>query len=115
MARLAGIFYGPVIRLQGRLKKDDGGLAAGHVGNFVNFFWGQGAAQERLFPIREPLFHDLVPADIVVSDLLGDVPPVGHLIQVDVKGGLPQVLQSLFRGEAQGRAPSRMPASSSWV
>ena len=91
-----------IILIEGRFHQHDGGQAAGYVDDFFHLVRGQGAAQEGLFPVGEPLLDDLVAADVVVPDLLGDVPPVGPVVQVNVIGGLPQVLQGLLRGEAQG-------------
>lgn len=91
-------FDGAVVFVEGGLKKDDGGEAAGHFGDVLDLFHFHGAAEDLLLAVAEPFFDDLVSADVVVPDVGGDVFPISDVVQVDVAGVAAEVVESLVRG-----------------
>lgn len=60
----------------------------------------EGAAQDIVFPVAQPFLYDLVAANVVASHLGRDIPPISHLVQVNVTSGLAQVFKGLLRGKA---------------
>lgn len=59
--------------------------AVGAVGEVFGFVGGEGAVEEGLFAVAEPLFQDLVAAEGVVPGFHGDVFPAGGGVEVDVE------------------------------
>ena len=64
----------------------DGGDPARGVGEVLHLCGQQRAAQHPALAVRQPLFEDLVAAELVVPDRRGHVPPVGPSVQVHVEG-----------------------------
>ena len=79
-------FHGGVVGVQLRLHQQDGADATGNVGHVAYFLWLHRAAQDFFGAVAEPLLDDLVAADDVLPDPLGDIAPVGIVIEVDVVG-----------------------------
>ena len=57
-------------------------MAARRVCEVLDFFGVQGAVEDFLFSVGEPLFEDLVAAQLVGPDVGGDVAPVGVVVEV---------------------------------
>ena len=62
------------------------------VGEVLDFLREQRPAQDLALPVGEPLLEDLVAAQPVVPHGGGDVAPAGVVVQVDVEGGVAQVV-----------------------
>jgi len=50
---------------------------------------GEAAAEERLFAVGEPFLENLIAAEGVAPDRLGDIAPEGRVVEVDVQRGVP--------------------------
>ena len=53
----------------------------------LHLFGLEGAFEDGVFAVGEPLLEDLVAAEFVAPDVGGDVAPVGAVVEVDVEGG----------------------------
>ena len=71
------------MRVELLVQSEDAGDAADVVGEVLGFVAGEGAAEEGGFAVAEPLLEDLVAAEGVVPDGLGDVFPAGEREAVD--------------------------------
>jgi hypothetical protein len=70
------------------MQREEGGDAANVVGEGLGFVAGEGATEEGLLAVAEPLLEDLVAAEGVVSDGFGNVLPTGGGVEVDVEEAL---------------------------
>ena len=66
------------------MEGEEGGEAAGHLGDVADFVGGERAAEQGLFAVGEPFLDDLVAADGELPHGLGNVAPAGGIVQVDV-------------------------------
>ncbi len=67
------------------MQGEDAGDAADVMGELLDFVGREGAVEEGLLAVGEPLFEDLVAAEGVGPDGFGDVFPAGGGVEVDVQ------------------------------
>ena len=53
-----------------------------------------------MFTVGEPLFEDLVSAELVAPDACGDVAPKSAVVQVDIEGGVAEGGESVSESSA---------------
>ena len=70
------------------------------VGEVLDFFRAQRASEDVLLTVGEPLLEDLVAADLVAPDGVGDVAPEGAGVQVHVEPGLAESGEGAAQGVA---------------
>jgi hypothetical protein len=75
---------GLVAGVEGGAEEEDGGDAAGYLGEVTGFVFVEGAAEEGVLAVAEPLFEDLVAAEGVVPDVDGDGGPEDGLAGVGI-------------------------------
>src|SRR5450759_5180583 len=94
-------FHPLVVRVERRLEQQDGGDAAGHLGDVTRLFGLEVTPEQGALAVGEPLLHHLVAADRVLPDAGGDAAPVGDVAQVDVVAGAAEAGGELVVGEAE--------------
>ena len=71
-----------------------------------DFLLSQRTSEEVAFAVGEPLFEDLVAAEVVVPDPGGNVAPEGVVVEVHVEGGLAEGRERVAQGGAFFRCES---------
>src|SRR5450830_1456274 len=92
-----------VVRVERRFEQQDGGDAAGHLGDVARLVGPQVTPEQGALTVAEPLLHHLVAADRILPDAGGDAAPVGDVVQVDVVAGAAEAGGKLVVAEAEAR------------
>ena len=79
---------GLVAGVEGGAEQEDGGDAADDLGEVFGFVLVEGAAEEGVFAVAEPLLEDLVAAEGVVPDIDGNCGPMGVAAEISIDAGL---------------------------
>jgi hypothetical protein len=73
------------VRIKLSMQRENAGDASDVVGELLGFVAGEGAVEEGLLAVAEPLFEDLVAAEGVVPDGFWNVFPVGGGVEMDIE------------------------------
>ena len=93
-----------IVGVEHRPQQDEGGDAAGGVGNLAGFVFGQGTAQQVGLAVAEPFIDDLVAADDALPNVgqaggLGDTFAQDSVMRVKLRRS--QTERSFDRGHQQ--------------